>query len=260
MIWQWVGLAFCSGLALTSLCEAAWRWRHTQTRHAMMYLGLAGGLAVMVVFAGGRKWTRLEEPITMDAAPFLPIAASASATVVSTLPPPLIQRMGISGTTKETAVTLPITATPLPPAQLRIPTLHLTETITTIPLHDGAWDVSQLGSGIGWLETTGAHPDDEWAMVFAGHMTFPTLTTLETGAFAELQTLTRGAEVFYESGTQSYRYVVKSVRRVPPDAVDALYLADGKSLLLVTCTDWDGTHRIYANRLVVQAVQVTEGG
>jgi sortase (surface protein transpeptidase) len=35
--------------------------------------------------------------------------------------------------------------------------------------------------------------------------------------------------------------------------VRALYVPDGNVLLLMTCTDWDGASKTYANRLLVRA-------
>ncbi len=138
-------------------------------------------------------------------------------------------------------------------ARLRIAQLNLNLPIAPIPIHNQQWDVSQLGSGVGWLTTTGTHPGDKLAMAFAGHMTFPTTSTLEEGAFANLQTITLGTEIIYQTDAATLFYEVTAVKRIPPDAVDQLYVADGNTLLLITCTDWDENGRVYANRLLIEA-------
>jgi LPXTG-site transpeptidase (sortase) family protein len=128
--------------------------------------------------------------------------------------------------------------------------LNIDEPVQTIPIHDGEWDLTTLGTGVGWLTTTGARPGDAWAMAFIGHIT---VSAKEHGAFAYLQKIQKDAEVIYQLAGNNYIYYVESISRAGPNDVNRLYLADGKSLLLITCTDWDETQRVYASRLVVQA-------
>lgn len=160
---------------------------------------------------------------------------------------------GVSPSEPENSVTAAVTG------HLRIPSLDLDSPIEIIPIRAGQWDVSQLGGRVGWLTTTGTHPGDDTAMVFVGHMTYPTLSTLERGAFAYLQTVTFGTRVIYDAGDTEYTYVVREIGRVPPGDVDRLYLPDGDSLLLVTCTDWDNADGIYSNRLLVRAIRTDFG-
>jgi len=87
-------------------------------------------------------------------------------------------------------------------------------------------------------------------MVFIGHIT---VSAKEHGAFAYLQKIQKDAEVIYAAAGIRYVYQVENISRAGANEVNRLYLADGKSLLLITCTDWDETQRVYANRLVVQA-------
>jgi LPXTG-site transpeptidase (sortase) family protein len=138
---------------------------------------------------------------------------------------------------------------------LHIPALNVSQPIVELPLENGRWDVSSLGGKVGRLGSTGAYPGDTLAPVFAGHMTFPTSATLETGAFANLQYATYGTELIYELNGEETVYTVTEISRVAPEEVERLYLADGDSILLVTCTDWDGDGRVYTNRLLVRAVR-----
>jgi LPXTG-site transpeptidase (sortase) family protein len=144
----------------------------------------------------------------------------------------------------------------LPTGYLTIPKLKINAEIITVPIHEQSWDVTQLGHNVGWLAQTGTHPGDDLAMVFAAHMTFPTDATLEQGAFAELQYATYGTEIIYQSEESDYVYTVSQISRVPPEAIEALFLADGNSILLVTCTDWHPASRTYENRLIVRATRV----
>ena len=111
-----------------------------------------------------------------------------------------------------------------------------------------------VGGGAAWVGLS-AFPGDQLAPVFAGHMTFPTSATLETGAFANLQYATYGTEIIYEVNGSATAYTVTEISRVEPSEVERLFLEDGDSILLVTCTDWDKNGRVYANRLLVRAVR-----
>jgi len=140
-------------------------------------------------------------------------------------------------------------------AYLHIPTLGVSQPINDLPLENGRWDVSALGEQVGRLGGTGTYPGDTLAPVFAGHMTFPASATLETGAFANLQYATYGTEVIYERNGEETVYTVAEISRVAPSDVERLFLEDGNSILLVTCTDWDGDGRVYTNRLLVRAIR-----
>jgi LPXTG-site transpeptidase (sortase) family protein len=144
----------------------------------------------------------------------------------------------------------------VPNGRLTIPQLNINAPIVTIPIHQQTWDVTQLGHNIGWLTQTGTHPGDDLAMVFAGHMTFSTDTTLDQGAFAELQYATYGTEIIYQTADEAVVYTVNKISRVPPDAIEELFLSDGNSILLITCTDWQPASRTYENRLIVRATRV----
>jgi LPXTG-site transpeptidase (sortase) family protein len=169
-----------------------------------------------------------------------------------TQPPPRVFLM--NATENETTMTPPVvTNIGQEAAYLRIPALSVARSIVTIPLQNGRWDISQLGGQVGRLSGTGTHPGGDQAMVFVGHMTFPTSATLEQGAFANLQSVTYGTEVIYHQGGHDLVYEVTEISRINPSDIDQIHLADGNSILLLTCTDWDGNGRVYANRLLVRA-------
>lgn len=142
---------------------------------------------------------------------------------------------------------------PITPTRLRIPALKINRPIVPVVVQDGVWDVADLGGDVGLLATTGQHPGDDLAMVLAGHMTFADGRLLFTGAFAELQFATYGMEIMVEMGGETAVYQVSEIRRIAPDDVNALYLADGDSILLITCTDWDDNTGLYASRLLIRA-------
>jgi LPXTG-site transpeptidase (sortase) family protein len=173
--------------------------------------------------------------------------------VTSSLAPPSVFMLATPAS--QTGTPIPLKDIPAEAAYLHIPALGVSQPVVDLPLENGRWDVSSLGEKIGLLGSTGAFPGDTLAPVFAGHMTFPTAATLETGAFANLQYATYGTELIYELNGQETIYTVTEISRVAPEEVERLYLADGNSILLVTCTDWDGDGRVYANRLLVRAVR-----
>jgi LPXTG-site transpeptidase (sortase) family protein len=173
-----------------------------------------------------------------------------------TLPPPRVSLM--AEVEHEPEPTPTTTNTSQDAAYLRIPALSVARSITEIPLQNGRWDVSQLGGQVGQLSGAGTRPGDDQAMVFVGHMTFPTSTRLEQGAFANLQFVTNGTEVIYHQGGHDLVYEVTEISRIDPADIEQIYLTDGNSILLLTCTDWDGNGRVYANRLLVRASLVSD--
>ncbi|MCS6911414.1 MAG: sortase, partial [Anaerolineales bacterium] len=141
--------------------------------------------------------------------------------------------------------------TPQPqPARLRIARLNVDAPIVTIPIVNGQWDLTTLGADVGWLTTTGAFPGDKLAMALVGHITTERLTR---GAFADLERIKPGDEIVYILGEVEYVYEVRRRSRIAPENVKALYMPDGQTLLLLTCTDWDAEGKRYANRLLVEA-------
>lgn len=145
-------------------------------------------------------------------------------------------------------------STPVPTTPyLIIPSLGVTQTITSVPIHEGQWDISGLSTQVGHLATTGSQPGEEYAMTFIGHVTVP---WPDTGPFADLILLEHGEEVIYRWNGLDYIYQVERIFRADPRAVDLLYVPDGEKIVLVTCSGWDFVDREYDERLVTRAVLV----
>lgn len=259
--WRQVLFALGVGMGLVLLSEGVWQWRRRGRYWVWWVIVLMVGIGVLLAVGGWQLGQG--ERVVED-------AMWGEDVSVGALPPPRIEPFGLDGRRAvETAVlvdavvvdevvegAVSVEAVVVEAAYLRIPSLEVAAAVGDIAVRDGVWDVSQLGDGVGRLATTGIRPADEWAMVLAGHMSFPSANLLQQGAFAALQYVQTGSDVFYEVGDVVYHYQVESVRRIAPDAVDALYVADGSRLLLVTCTDWDEAGRLYSNRLLVTAVMV----
>ena len=246
--WPAILSAFCGGLALT-LGLAAQGAAPPRTGQLKGLAAIAASLALVISL--WNWWGGAPMPNAGRAAQAIDSVARVeqpSVPAVTVAPPaasPAPSLVAVSPSASE--------ADPPVPPRLRIPALSLDEPIITIPIRQGEWDLSGLGKGVGWLTTTGAHPGDGLAMVFVGHIT---LSAVERGPFAYLQDIKKGAEIIYSSAGVDYTYAVKQVSRAQPDDVRQLYLPDPNSLLLVTCTDWDGDQRVYAGRLLVRAVLV----
>lgn len=140
--------------------------------------------------------------------------------------------------------------------QLIIPNIDVRQQIVPIFIKDGQWDISEIGSNVGHLESTGKFPYDNYAMTFTGHVSLPWPEI--SGPFTDLIFLEHGEEIIYRWNGTDYIYKVERIFRVAPTAVDMLYEQDGKKLILVTCSGWDFSDREYAERLVTRAVLVRE--
>ena len=253
--WRIVLGAFGGGLALTCWLESLHRLRQAQKKMAR----LLQGTAVLMTLLAASLWAYAYfNPLWLQAVASGPVAQTAVAPTVRLTPSPLAPPSVF------------IMATPAPPtgsppaplkdaategSYLHIPALGVSQSIVELPLENGRWQVSSLGEQVGRLDGTGTLPGDTLAPVFAGHMTFPASAALETGAFANLQYATYGTEVIYEVNGTETRYTVTEISRVAPSDVERLFLEDGESILLTTCTDWDVDGRLYTNRLLVRAVR-----
>jgi LPXTG-site transpeptidase (sortase) family protein len=251
--WQWVLAAFFVGITLTFCLEIRRRQQIAQLSPVFYFLPV-----VSLLLAGGIWLTGYEPAATQgETAVFLPqpqTTPSATATFSAILPSPQISR-------QTALILLPTTApqeTQAPQMavlRLSIPVLNLNKPIHTIPLENGIWNVADLGSDVGWLETTAVSPEADHAMVFVGHMTYANNKLLEQGAFADIPNLPNGTAIILDTTTGAYTYHVDSVRRVSPDNADVLYQESGNTILLLTCADWNPQAGIYENRLLVRAVR-----
>ena len=250
--WHIVLGALCGGVTVACWLEARHQIKQSQHRIGRVLQGtavlttiLAIGLFTKANLAPPpRQLAPLEMPQQTAISPTLPINTPLAPPSVFVMSTPSFQ---------QDAPPTPTTHSTINDAYLHIPSLNISQPIIELPLQNGRWDVSRLGERIGRLDSTGTHPGDKIAPVFAGHMTFPTSATLETGAFANLQYATYGTEIIYTNDDQEYVYEVTAISRVAPTEVERLYLEDTNSILLVTCTDWDENGRLYTNRLLIRA-------
>lgn len=256
--WVVVLAAFCVGVALTAGLAAREEARVAGDRHptTRLFLWVVPGLALAL--AGALLATKLwavDHVVNArsgpDAPPPTPTARPRALRMLSTT-------LAASAGPTATPNRQPLAAsTPIPaaPPRLIIPSLGVDEPVQPVLIRNGHWDLRDLGLGVGWLETTGAFPGDDLAMVLVAHLT---VTAADHGPFAYLQKIKAGADVLYQVGGIEYWYAVSEKGRVQPDHVNKLYVPDGRSLLLVTCTDWDVDRFLYANRLMVRAVLVEQ--
>jgi len=250
--WPIVLSAFYAGLTLTCYLAA----RESRRRHFSAAAGrLLSGLSLTTAFVAIGLIVSAASPSTGVAPTASRQSPSSQATVTRSghAQPAFVALPPSSVFSPPSAVLLPAASTPASintVPRLQISSLNIDEPIQIIPIRDGQWDLTDLGAGIGRLTTTGARPGDEWAMVLVGHVH---LAGTKRGPFAYLPRLKKNAEVIYQAGGTNYVYRVETISRAAPEDVNRLYLADGSRLLLVTCTDWDATQRIYTNRLIVQA-------
>jgi LPXTG-site transpeptidase (sortase) family protein len=171
-------------------------------------------------------------------------ASLAAATAAPTLAPPTLAPPTVAPPTA-----VPPTARPALP-RLIIPELEVDQPIIPILIKDGAWDMAPLEEQVGWLTTTGERPGDDLAMALAGHIN---IALGRPGPFLNIVDLKPGDEVLYRRDGVDYVYAVRGTEKVEPDAVQQLYVPNGKQLLLVTCSDWSYFWSRYARRLIVTA-------
>lgn len=253
--------ALCASLAL-SMGALAWGTppRHHLQRQLFGWLGIGacvvGGFSAATINWAVFEETAVAEVAAAPLAPFYGQPAAAPALVAETaavMAPTTAAPITAARLAAPQAVIAEPADAPAP-ARLMIPTIGLDQPILVVPIVDGHWDLTTLGDGVGWLPTTGEHPEDDLAMVLVGHIS---VTAVERGAFAQLQRLKVGETVTYRAAGVDYVYAIAERTRVAPDDVQKLYVPGGNTLLLLTCTDWDFTRRTYENRLLVRATLVS---
>src|SRR5574341_724758 len=111
--------------------------------------------ASAVTFADNRP-----TPIRSTATTVHPSPATATPTETHTATPAPLPRPSSEPLAQDIA-----------PARVIIPSLGVDEAIIPIPIVDGAWDLSQLTTQVGWLISTGERPGEGLAMVLIGHVT-----------------------------------------------------------------------------------------
>jgi LPXTG-site transpeptidase (sortase) family protein len=136
---------------------------------------------------------------------------------------------------------------------LEIPSLKVKTAIVGVPLSDGTWDVTWLGSQAGWLEGS-AYPTALGNSVLTAHVWD---AVNKPGAFYGLNKLGFGDRVIVHSYGKTYTYEVRRVMSVNPSRVDAMLKHQEDAwLTLVTCQGYDADTDEYAYRTLVRAVLV----
>lgn len=143
--------------------------------------------------------------------------------------------------TETSAKASPVPASPTAaPVRVVIRSLGVNAPIESVGIVDGAQDVPESFSRVGWWKD-GQRPGQPGNTVITGHTwskgdgVFDQLPKLGTGDVIELKT---------EKGLRTYR--VRSVGSVSLDRFEAaageIYRSKGSSgLVLMTCGDWDGS-------------------
>jgi LPXTG-site transpeptidase (sortase) family protein len=135
---------------------------------------------------------------------------------------------------------------------LEIPALNINIPVVGVPLRDGDWNVSWLGSQAGWLEGT-AFPSWKGNSVITGHVY---LSNGLPGPFVSLGKLRFGELAIIHAYGQKYIFEVRSNEIVAPDDPSAFKHEERPWLTLVTCREYDEQTDTYRKRLVVRAVLV----
>lgn len=134
---------------------------------------------------------------------------------------------------------------------LKVPALGLETAIIGVPKENDNWDVTWLGSQIGWLEGS-AQLGHKGNSVLTAHV-WDALN--QPGPFYGLDKLKYGDKVILHAWGQAYVYEVREVFSVKPENVKAMMKHQEKAwLTLVTCQGYDEDSGEYKRRVLVRAV------
>ena len=137
---------------------------------------------------------------------------------------------------------------------LEIPRLGIKMDIVGVPQIDGTWDVSWLGSQVGWLEGSG-FPTWEGNSVITGHVWNADNTS---GVFASLKTLQYQDEILIHAYGQTYTYEVRESQRIDSNSIQTVMKHEKLAwLTLLTCEDYSSLGDTYSSRRMVRAVLVS---
>lgn len=136
---------------------------------------------------------------------------------------------------------------------LEIPTLDVSAGIVGVPQSPTGWDVSWLGSEIGWLNGT-AWPSWNGNSVLTAHVYGANGLA---GPFIHLDTLKWGDRVLLHSGDAVYVYEVRDIEQVSPtDLATVIQHEELPWLTLVTCGGYDASSDTYSYRVLIRAVLI----
>jgi LPXTG-site transpeptidase (sortase) family protein len=134
---------------------------------------------------------------------------------------------------------------------LAIPSLGISSPIVGVPQQGDTWDVSWLGTAVGWLEGS-AYPTWAGNTVLTGHVWD---ADNQPGIFVRLKELQYGDEIQIVTPEGTYVYAVRENLLVSPQNVGAVFEHEDLDwVTLVTCENFDSTSAAYLSRRVVKAV------
>ena len=136
---------------------------------------------------------------------------------------------------------------------LEIPALDVEMDIVGVPLVNGDWDVSWLGSQAGYLYGT-AYPTWAGNSVLTAHVWN---ADNSAGPFYHLRDLQHGDQVFIHAYGQTYVYEVRSNALVSANNLRMLEHSDYSLVTLITCESFNEASGEYLYRRAVQAVLVS---
>ncbi|MGB8981701.1 MAG: sortase, partial [Anaerolineales bacterium] len=136
---------------------------------------------------------------------------------------------------------------------VEIPALGVNLPVVGVPLKDGTWNVSWLGSQAGWLEGS-AFPSWNGNSVLTGHVY---LSNGLPGPFVNLNKLKFGDKIIVHAYGQKYTFEVRTNAIVEPNDQSGLKHEEKPWLTLITCKEYEEKTNTYRKRVVVRAVLVS---
>lgn len=139
--------------------------------------------------------------------------------------------------------------------QIVIPALFLDSPIYPLARLGDQWDLSSLGTHVGWLEES-SQPTMGGNTVLVGHLD---LRGGIFGPFHNLSALRPQDEIWLYTVNQIFKYHVSSSWVTQADDLSVLVDSDDSQITLITCSpdSWDVTRQVYALRQVVVAKLVS---
>jgi LPXTG-site transpeptidase (sortase) family protein len=135
---------------------------------------------------------------------------------------------------------------------LKIPAIGVNTSIVGVPKNESQWDVTWLGSSVGWLEGS-EFPTRVGNSVLTGHVWN---ADNQPGIFVDLKKLKYGDQIILHAWNQDYIYEVRETKSVSPNSVSTVFThkEDHSWLTLITCSSYDEKTKTYISRTLVRAV------
>jgi LPXTG-site transpeptidase (sortase) family protein len=138
-----------------------------------------------------------------------------------------------------------------PFAQILIPSLKINTPVVKLEYSEDQWDIRPLNRYAGWLENTG-EIGQAGNSVLIGHLD---MENDLSGAFIDLNKITKGAEIDVIYADRVYVYRVNTITSIYDIETWILRSTSNPQLTLITCLrgSWDPYTRTYTHRLAVIA-------